>query len=465
MTSTQPILVDVRDRYSVYRTHDGQTLYTGPGYLGAPVMSGFGFGFAPEQLRLWSSAVVSIAADEGFSLDKARALCGMPGRIEQCPGCPTILDLSAAVLYDDQAWCLPCFEPLREERGLVACDYCRVYIDEDDIRELLDSAYCPQCYNDETFFCERCDERVPNGYAYEHEHNSECSEDCESPMRAFSIDVTDANGGTLTHDTVLRVALEDTVDSYVVDQIRHDVLSWVRTQESARENWIYLDGPLRFADPTYKTAEGVYAKRVRKVVYETTKEYSQFFEKPLSLPADLLASIGTKAREASKPLEFNVMITRDLDNDPEFYANEDSCWWTDYAYSRCTLKSNAGFALLARERGRWGENTTGRTWVIPCEIGEDNRLVPTFAKAQAYMVFNGYGDLEEGVGARLLAHMTGWAVTSRRPTFRTSDANMYINTDDCRVVVPAGLADQRFFAPQGLEQHASLPVPEQHATI
>jgi hypothetical protein len=76
-------------------------------------------------------------------------------------------------------------------------------------------------------------------------------------------------------------------------------------------------------------------------------------------------------------------------------------------------------------------------------------LTPTFNTddPDAYVVFNNYGDLGEGIGPVVFAHMLGWV--SRRIDFSVED--MWVNHDDTR-----GIRSGHLITPSA-EDFADLP--------
>lgn len=460
-------LHSIRDGYSVYISTERPTgpvpqkIYVRDGH---PVSSGvtprvvysdymaWRNGATPHRVGLTAAQAADAARHDNIAAHTAHFLIHPTSGYEYlwaCAPCDTVLVGSDPhETIDGFRICPPCFEEKQEDGMVSSCDWCGDWsVNQHDFQG---NDLCTPCFEGLSY-CEECDQSYDPEGGEDHDHHRDC--DCISPRENFSI--AGATGSTYDSDTNFDVTLSDAVDAYTLTTIRNKVIAWGRGQGIV--NAYMLDTPMMGIDPTYKTSEGTYAKRLRSAVYKHTKS-SGYFDEPVSLPADLVAEIGLLARENSAPQEYRVQITRDLNREAEYYAHDDSCWWTDYSYSRCTLKSNAGFGLLTMQESRWSEYADGRVWVLPCTIEDGNRLVPTFGEAQAYMVFNGYGELEEGAGARLLAHLTGWAVATNRTVFPTHAARMYINAAP-RVVVPAGLADVEFYAPTSMEDHAVLPIP------
>ena len=101
-----------------------------------------------------------------------------------------------------------------------------------------------------------------------------------------------------------------------------------------------------------------------------------------------------------------------------------------------------------------GYDVTGRAWVFPLTLDESKRFAPTFdtAHADAFVVFNGYGDLREtSQGRTLAATVPGWV--SRRVSF--DPGNMYVNAGGFLVGPPETVSDVDSL-PFRLERHSDL---------
>jgi hypothetical protein len=158
----------------------------------------------------------------------------------------------------------------------------------------------------------------------------------------------------------------------------------------------------------------------------------------IKLSPEILAQVGCIARDNSgSQSSFAVEVTRDLNQDASDFYHDGSCWWTDYAESRCALKTNGGFGL--RTFTEWN-GVSGRAWVMPLRQLPHGSLGPTFdtVNPDAFMVFNGYGDLSGYAAARIMAHMTGG-------TYRKTDFScepMYINNKSGYLIAPEEIAGQ-----------------------
>lgn len=163
----------------------------------------------------------------------------------------------------------------------------------------------------------------------------------------------------------------------------------------------------------WQTRKGNYTKRLSSYAYRAGR---------LKLTPEILSQVGCIARDHSKPADFTVEVTRDLNRPASAFCNRGSCWWGCESESLCALKTNGGFAL--RSFGFTGL-VSGRVWVMPLRLDGDGDLVPTFdtVTPDAFAVFNGYGDLGGYTGARVMASMAGW--TYKKIGFTC--APMYVN--------------------------------------
>jgi hypothetical protein len=151
-----------------------------------------------------------------------------------------------------------------------------------------------------------------------------------------------------------------------------------------------------------------------------------------------MSQIGTIARDHSKPVEVEIEVTREFNESAAYFYHEDSCYWGSYYESRCALKTNGAFGL----RSFRGGAVSGRAWVMPLRHVDRLRtgpdLTPTFDTmgADAFVVFNGYGDLGGYAASRIVAHMAGW--TYRKIGFGCDP--MYINAGGY-LVAPEHIAE------------------------
>jgi hypothetical protein len=193
-------------------------------------------------------------------------------------------------------------------------------------------------------------------------------------------------------------------------------------------------------DRRWQTVEGNMPKRLAKLL---------FVQRHMKLTEELMSEIGNLAKQyTSRPGTHRVSLTRNLNGSKSEFVNENSCWWTDYWYSRCTLKSMGGLGVRLWEtrptfnaRGTVSgskEFPIGRAWMIPLELlAASNPEKYTWGRfkpdaplpAPAYIIFNAYDgrsskDRAELFDfARIIAQMTGKSY--RKVHFRAP--HMYLN--------------------------------------
>lgn len=148
--------------------------------------------------------------------------------------------------------------------------------------------------------------------------------------------------------------------------------------------------------------------------------------------AQTLSKIGNIARaHSSDDASWHVEMTRDLNQSADAFYHEDSCWWQSYFASRCALKQWGGIGMRSYEDvGDCSHRPDGRVWVQP--LNEDLRPTHESAKAHAYVIYNGYGDLEGYIPARIVAHLAG--MTYRKIRFSASP--QYVNNNAAYLVAP-----------------------------
>lgn len=361
---------------------------------------------------------------------------------------------------DDVRWCKDCEAVLHTDdtwdvNGGVVCESCHEDYSccdrcERSVRHttttLHNSEVCEPCRNDYWSFCESCDGWYRDEDSDEHCHGSGGC-DCESPAQEFS--VRNDGEAPLGNDERVTIALPAGVISQE-GMLQIDTFLRSTASEMSREDdddWrhlYYCAAELEEVGPTWQTERGNFTKRLSRYAYEKYK---------LKLAPAVLSQVGCIARDHSTGVQFHVEITRDLNLSAEDFGNEDSCWWGSYGESRCALKSNGGFGLRSfdEEEGGW---VSGRAWVQPLK-GSGDRLTPTFdTNTNAFVVFNGYGELSGYVPARIVAHMAG--LTYRKIGFTCTP--MYVNGDSGYLVASEEIV-QAF-----TDRHLSLYL-NTHATL
>jgi hypothetical protein len=401
-----------------------------------------------DLLQLWKDWRASVAAgDAYYSIHtERRTFVAAIGNLVSNPEC-----------VDEIVWCAMCTLPrlVRDgenlDDGHWACDVC---LPSCTVCEHCEGRFafttttidyfeiCEGCRDENYFYCEDCDVWAHNDNESDHRHDG-----CDCPVFGTTFAIRNG-GGLLANDTETEVTLPGGVIS---DEGIGAISSYVR-YDSLRDDGDLnpeLTRLLSFELPelgtSWQTRQGNYTKRFSQLAYKKHQ---------MKIAPQVLSRVGDIARDHSKPVDLRVAVTRELNMGPEEFYNDDSCWWQSYTASRCALKSNGGFAL--RTFGPDGE-VYGRAWVLPFRY--DQSTIPQFettfetVEADAFIVFNGYGDLGGYAPARLLAHMVG--MTYRKIAF-TCDP-MYINAGGY-LVAPEAIAHPYTDGGIGLivPQHADL---------
>jgi len=290
-----------------------------------------------------------------------------------------------------------------------ACYRCEEYVpDADTYLVYSDDLVCNSCL-DWYHWCDYCDMRVDSDDD-EHYHDGDDSTDCcESPYQSQTF--TMPNGAA--NDERFGVTMPDGIISEAgMAEIRMMIFDALRDNYDLRYQ---VSSAVYSVGNEYVSKDGKYTKRIAKWLHQNYKA---------KVSDDLLSKIGQTAQKASVGGTLNVEFTRQLNLSAYEFYHEGSCWWSEYSYSRCTLKSNGGVGMRTFDEDG---NVSGRAWIFPLRKDEESgRLVPTFdtATADAMVVFNGYGELAENAQARALAGIVeGWV--SKRVSF--DPGNMYVN--------------------------------------
>lgn len=340
--------------------------------------------------------------------------------------------VSSIEFCDDCSEPLPFAEDGYSTRGGYICEGCIDSYTECDSCDnyslsttttLDGTEICDQCRDYEFSFCEDCDGYYRPG-SEDHDHDDEC--DCESPALSFTV----RNDGdpALRSDTRVTVALPaGEISAEGMLEISYYLRSAAFSLSSEDERNLhdcsyYLDE----VGAVWQRKDGNFTKRLSRFAY---KKYG------LKLSPEIMSKVGCIARDHSTAVDFCVDVTRDLNQPAAAFFHEGSCWWQSHAESRCALKFNGGYGL--RSFDQHGD-VSGRAWVMPLKADDDGRLSPTFETMtpDAFVVFNGYGDLSGYAPARIISHMAG--MTYRKITFRCSP--MFVNGDGGYLVAPEEIA-------------------------
>ena len=312
--------------------------------------------------------------------------CGYPGWDDDMSSC------------DDAWYCDDCWNELPE------CASCDEKCPNGDLTETLSgSDICESCRVNYYSYCEYCDGYYNDNDSYDHDHEqgNGC---CDSPQPGFSV----RNDGCEPLAAGTRITFElpaGTIDAEGLEAIRQ----CLHSNGYSGLSYDVSDGKL---GNQWQTRDGNFAKRLSRHAY---KAYG------IKLSQEIMSQVGCIARDHSNAVSVTVEVSRELNESAEYWYHVGSCWWLSYSESRCALKTNGGFGL----RSFAGGTVSGRAWVLPLRKDEQGKLTPTFETMtpDAFVVFNGYGNLSGYAAPRIIAHMAGW--TYRKISY--DDGTMYVN--------------------------------------
>lgn len=288
---------------------------------------------------------------------------------------------------------------------------------------------CESCISSYYTWCEHCDEYVDSGDA-EHDHNNGC--DCTAHVPSFTMAGVPSDG---EHRADIPAGNIDAEGLYRIENlVAH----------------LYLRAVVQSLEPVATTNRGSFVRRLSSAAHK----------QGVTLPAEILSEVGNIVAQHSKGSSLTITYTRhDLNEGPEMFAHEDSCWWGSYSASRCALKTNGGMGMRS-----WGNGTlaypTGRAWVLPLTTAFGG-LRPTHdaSNADAFLVFNGYGDLDGYTPARIVSNAHGM---SYRKVSLSIDP-MFVNGDVGYLVGPQDLLNETPSVSLTLSQHAPASVARDYA--
>lgn len=305
-----------------------------------------------------------------------------------------------------------------------------------------DREVCDRCLSNNYYYCDDCESYYDPDLGG---HNHDRSDCCASPAQAFR--VRNNGDGWLANDTRTRVGLPaGHISEEGFEMIGQAIREWAlvahpiydsagrTSSDRAYYSWANVSYRLEEVGAQWQTKQGNFTKRLSRFAYQ---EYQ------LKVPPEVVSRVGNIAREQSNGVDFDIEVTRNLNLPREHFVHEGSCWWSEYAESRCALKTNGGFGLRSFVPGSESSDettATGRAWVMPLRrIEGTDSLVESFdtEEPDAFVVFNGYGVLNNYIPSRVMAHMYGW--TYRKIGFEVEA--MYINDDSGYLVAPEELAE------------------------
>jgi hypothetical protein len=325
------------------------------------------------------------------------------------------------------------------------CGDCDAFHDRDQ----WGNVYCPGWY------CDSCEEHhaygdeCPRPYCENcgeyHDPEDNCARDCDCTSPRLSFTIRNDGEPPLANDTRTQIGLPaGQISDTGLNEITSCLLRAYRSAGRDTDTGLNLYRlAYSFEEAlgcTWQTKQGNYTKRLSRHAYQN--------HNGLKLSQEVMSEVGTIARDHSMAASFEVDVTRDLNRSPGYFYHDDSCWWGGMSESRCALKTNGGFGL----RSLQGPQVTGRAWVMPLRL-ESGYLEPTLdtMTPDAFVVFNGYGDLAGYAPARIMAGMAGW--TYKKIGFSCDP--MYINAGGY-LVAPEHIIQDTSTLRLDVPQHASL---------
>lgn len=329
-------------------------------------------------------------------------------RVDLCTRCDRFYWWEDLTERDDQQWCGDCYAEV-----FTACDRCGGEIRREDTSCHDDTVYCGVCWDEVIRYCAQCEEHYHVDDEEAHEHPGPlppCR--CEADEQVF---VFPANGHGLIHnDEQITVELpRGTIDAYGLRQTEQIIEQLLLPLYPGLYSMVLNDANLAMnaLGDQWQTSGGNFTKRFARYMWKTHK---------IKVPDETISHIGNLAREHSdkEARSLIVSLTRDFNQPAAEFGNDGSCWWGGYSEGLCALKGCGGLGLRTfDEEG----DVSGRAWIMPL----NSHLLPTRkTEAHAYIAFNGYGNLDGWIGARVLAQMT--QRTYRRVKFSCSP--MYVNS-------------------------------------
>lgn len=439
-------LVSVELDYNVYEDADGEEIIGTPLPVVTPLtlwedfdLRGAWMSFAYAYRRQAGHSYWSKPAHDAFIDDVRRVIAdqdNMP-EIVWCESCedPTDEDAATVVNGGSAHACDECFSD-----NYSSCDDCRTIVHYDYLTSTMDDySVCDECRGDNYSYCEDC-----GGYYHESDSGEHRHGGCDCTPPDIRVRFPQADGTTLSEDDRVAVSLpagtisEEGIKSiaFLIRAHAFDAVAYnpdgSMSEEACelRDKWRNLSYAVARMDNRWQTKEGNFTKRLSKLAH---KNYA------LKLPPALVTQVGNIARDNSQGSEIEIELTRDLNLPAEDFYHENSCWWKSYSESRCSLKNNGGIGLRTFGGTRY-QPVSGRAWIMPLKADEEGALHPTFdaMTADAFMVFNGYGDLSGYTPARVVAGMTG--MTYRKIGFNCSP--MHVNGDSGYLVASEEICER-----------------------
>lgn len=305
---------------------------------------------------------------------------------------------------------------------------------------------CERCIG-EYANCRNCNVYYnPENSLVSHRHDgSDC---CKAPEEMMQFTMRNDGMDPVVSDTVTRVTLpagvlsaegRQEIANYLLNK-RYDT-----SDSETQRQWIGVGQNLAIIGDNWQTKEGNYPKRVSRYAYKNWG---------LKINADVMSEIGNIGARHTVSVDFDIEFSRLLDQTATEWGHAGSCWWQSYYHCRCAMKSNGGIGVRSVKvgRGKGKKEVLGRAWIYPLKKITEKApldtvsgwLVPTFntETPDAFVVFNGYGNLTGYAAPRLIANMQGMTYRKVNMELVSTPKNSYINTGSGYIVAPEDIADK-----------------------
>lgn len=295
------------------------------------------------------------------------------------------------------------------------CESCSYKFDSDDMTYVDGYGYyCDRrCLHNNFTYCDDCEMYVH----YDEDHSHGC--ECESPNPHFSFPNA-ITGTAVSENERFTVDFPSGVISSqgIYRIIRLLCESGLRDRNDYRMDTWTIEKTVSAVDPVWQKKDGNFTRRLSRDFYKAFG---------CKLSPNVLSEVGNIAnQETAKANALNIELTRWLNGTAEDFYHGGSCWWQSYSASRCALKNWGGIGMRSYDSEHSDRNSpSGRAWIQPL----NSELEPTsdINGAFAFLVYNGYGELDGYSGARAIAAMTGLTYKKVNVDFNVTEGDFYTN--------------------------------------
>lgn len=295
--------------------------------------------------------------------------------------------------------------------------------------------YCESCRDSVGSYCDDCEVWYHEDYAEDHDHDRHVECECTPHDLRFTIPAN--SHGVMKQDERLLIELPE---GHITDQAVNAAIQllWNEQFSALYQQWMNvawkpgvgydydhpkpdgyveyndLDRVIRSLEQVWQAKRGNYTRRLSAALYK---------ELGVKLQEGLLSRVGAVIRShTTMKNSWHIEFTRDLNQSARAFYHEGSCWWGSESESLCALKAWGGMAMRSYEGHDQERNfPSGRVWIQP--LNDDMEPTLDALGARAYVIYNGYGELDGYTPARILAYLT--SKTYRKIDFEAS--HQYVN--------------------------------------